>query len=204
MEPWNHGSNSDSPSAMSDQNDCQDSVSKKLLSRRSHRKSRTGCGNCKTRRIKCDETKPECINCSKHDLRCDYVTGILGQKTAPPAPSTDEPFKRKRGRPRKIHNPSPAFAAPTPQPTPRSNVGATPGLTSNAPSPTSLETPEDGLVDLDLMHHFSLHGHGNVFGSHPLSHFWTSLVPKIGFSHPFLLHLALGYSALALAHARPA
>ncbi|KAK7547190.1 hypothetical protein IWX46DRAFT_580643 [Phyllosticta citricarpa] len=149
---------------MSDQNDCQDSVSKKLLSRRSHRKSRTGCGNCKTRRIKCDETKPECINCSKHDLRCDYVTGILGQKTAPPAPSTDEPFKRKRGRPRKIHNPSPAFAAPTPQPTPRSNVGATPGLTSNAPSPTSLETPEDGLVDLDLMHHFSLHGHGNYRG----------------------------------------
>ncbi|KAK7531326.1 uncharacterized protein J3D65DRAFT_111053 [Phyllosticta citribraziliensis] len=203
MEPWDRGSHNASPAAMSDQNDGQDAVTKKLLSRRTHRKSRTGCGNCKTRRIKCDETKPECVNCSKHDLRCDYVTGVLGQVIAAPAPSTAEPPKRKRGRPRKIHNPSPAFAAPTPQPTPQPNAGATPALMSNAPSPTSLETSEDDLVDLDLMHHFSLEGHGNFFGSPPLSQYWKSLVPKIGFSHPFLLHLALGYAALSLAHARP-
>ncbi|KAJ5774181.1 Aflatoxin biosynthesis regulatory protein [Penicillium paradoxum] len=41
-------------------------------SRRSHRKSRAGCVNCKKRRIKCDESKPICIRCQKHGVECDY------------------------------------------------------------------------------------------------------------------------------------
>ncbi|KAF2112995.1 hypothetical protein BDV96DRAFT_579546 [Lophiotrema nucula] len=45
----------------------------KNIKRRSHRKSRLGCQNCKTRRIKCDERRPECTNCKKRQVRCDYV-----------------------------------------------------------------------------------------------------------------------------------
>ncbi|KAJ5436034.1 Aflatoxin biosynthesis regulatory protein [Penicillium cf. griseofulvum] len=41
-------------------------------SRRSHRKSRTGCVNCKQRRVKCDEAKPHCLRCQKHGIECDY------------------------------------------------------------------------------------------------------------------------------------
>ncbi|KAJ5758183.1 Zn(II)2Cys6 transcription factor [Penicillium nucicola] len=41
-------------------------------SRRTHRKSRMGCGNCKTRRVKCDETAPACNNCVRHSIKCDY------------------------------------------------------------------------------------------------------------------------------------
>lgn len=33
-------------------------------------KSRTGCGTCKIKRLKCDETKPECSNCIKRGLTC--------------------------------------------------------------------------------------------------------------------------------------
>lgn len=33
-------------------------------------KSRNGCGFCKVKRLKCDETKPECLNCTKRELRC--------------------------------------------------------------------------------------------------------------------------------------
>ncbi|KAL4790104.1 hypothetical protein BDV19DRAFT_373012 [Aspergillus venezuelensis] len=41
-------------------------------SRKSHRKSRLGCVNCKKRKIKCDEARPTCGNCSKRGLPCDY------------------------------------------------------------------------------------------------------------------------------------
>ncbi|KAF1943773.1 hypothetical protein EJ02DRAFT_399790 [Clathrospora elynae] len=42
------------------------------ITRKSHRKSRAGCRNCKTRRIKCDETKPHCANCKRRQVRCGY------------------------------------------------------------------------------------------------------------------------------------
>ena len=33
-------------------------------------KSRTGCSFCKQKRLKCDETKPECKNCMNRDRKC--------------------------------------------------------------------------------------------------------------------------------------
>ncbi|EFR04779.1 hypothetical protein MGYG_07786 [Nannizzia gypsea CBS 118893] len=39
-----------------------------MSSRRSHRKSRTGCYQCKRRRIKCDESPAPCGNCRKHNV----------------------------------------------------------------------------------------------------------------------------------------
>ncbi|KAF2825576.1 hypothetical protein CC86DRAFT_394516 [Ophiobolus disseminans] len=44
------------------------------ITRKSHRKSRAGCKNCKTRRIKCDERKPHCANCKRRDVQCAYPT----------------------------------------------------------------------------------------------------------------------------------
>ncbi|KAL7269426.1 hypothetical protein RUND412_007916 [Rhizina undulata] len=41
--------------------------------RRSHTKSRSGCGKCKKRRIKCDEVHPSCGNCIKHGIECDFA-----------------------------------------------------------------------------------------------------------------------------------
>lgn len=42
--------------------------------RRQHSKSRTGCTVCKKRRIKCDETKPDCKQCVDYGRQCSYVT----------------------------------------------------------------------------------------------------------------------------------
>ncbi|KAH6721584.1 hypothetical protein BKA61DRAFT_700273 [Leptodontidium sp. MPI-SDFR-AT-0119] len=41
-------------------------------SRSSHTKSRTGCVTCKSRRVKCDETRPVCNNCSSRRIECSY------------------------------------------------------------------------------------------------------------------------------------
>ncbi|KAH8433325.1 Zn(II)2Cys6 transcription factor domain-containing protein [Aspergillus melleus] len=41
--------------------------------RRTHRKSRHGCRNCKLRRLKCDEAKPRCAKCRLYRVVCDYA-----------------------------------------------------------------------------------------------------------------------------------
>ncbi|KFY25979.1 hypothetical protein V493_04332 [Pseudogymnoascus sp. VKM F-4281 (FW-2241)] len=40
--------------------------------RRNHKKSRGGCGNCKIRSVKCDETKPGCKRCTAYGVSCSY------------------------------------------------------------------------------------------------------------------------------------
>ncbi|KFY40202.1 hypothetical protein V494_03607 [Pseudogymnoascus sp. VKM F-4513 (FW-928)] len=42
------------------------------LARRQHKKSRGGCGNCKLRSVKCDETKPGCKRCALYGVSCNY------------------------------------------------------------------------------------------------------------------------------------
>ncbi|VUC24920.1 unnamed protein product [Clonostachys rosea] len=43
--------------------------------RKGSRKVRTGCLTCKIRKVKCDETKPNCLRCTKTGRKCDgYVT----------------------------------------------------------------------------------------------------------------------------------
>ncbi|KAF2015567.1 hypothetical protein BU24DRAFT_180581 [Aaosphaeria arxii CBS 175.79] len=41
--------------------------------RRSHKKSRKGCKECKQRHTKCDETRPSCVNCTATNRRCSYL-----------------------------------------------------------------------------------------------------------------------------------
>ena len=40
---------------------------------RPHSKARTGCQNCKYRRIKCGEEKPACDRCFAKNLACEYI-----------------------------------------------------------------------------------------------------------------------------------
>ncbi|KAF2649307.1 hypothetical protein K491DRAFT_209021 [Lophiostoma macrostomum CBS 122681] len=40
--------------------------------RRAHAKSRKGCGNCKLRRVKCDEARPQCRKCLAYGVSCCY------------------------------------------------------------------------------------------------------------------------------------
>ncbi|KAJ5833026.1 hypothetical protein N7474_001337 [Penicillium riverlandense] len=44
--------------------------------RRTHSKSRRGCRNCKLRRVKCDEAKPQCQKCVQFGLACNYNLSI--------------------------------------------------------------------------------------------------------------------------------
>ncbi|KAL6693110.1 hypothetical protein J3F84DRAFT_84997 [Trichoderma pleuroticola] len=45
---------------------------KSVRKRKTHRKSRLGCGNCKIRGVKCDESKPACRRCHVSGFTCNY------------------------------------------------------------------------------------------------------------------------------------
>src|SRR6266511_1355051 len=44
-----------------------------MPSRRPHQKTRHGCIRCKQRKVKCDEERPICRNCSRIRADCSFV-----------------------------------------------------------------------------------------------------------------------------------
>ncbi|AOW26484.1 hypothetical protein MEM_00820 [Candida albicans L26] len=67
--------------------------------RKYHQKSRNGCSTCKKRRVKCDEQRPVCGNCTKLKLDCGYLheplENILNTKKDI---ANNEPPSKKRKR----------------------------------------------------------------------------------------------------------
>lgn len=53
-----------------------------------HKKSRMGCSRCKARRVKCDEARPACGGCSRHQVVCVY----------PPVPESARPQQGQQGQ----------------------------------------------------------------------------------------------------------
>ncbi|KAK4162758.1 hypothetical protein QBC43DRAFT_72567 [Cladorrhinum sp. PSN259] len=74
---------------------------KKKRARTSKPKVKTGCNNCKQRRIKCDEQRPECYNCVRSKKVCSGY---------PPPPRSARPFEEVRIAPK------PATIASAPPP----------------------------------------------------------------------------------------
>jgi hypothetical protein len=91
-----------------------------VRSRKAHRKSRLGCGNCKIRRVKvhanqqprtddvcltriqCDEAKPKCRQCLAYGISCNYERGAVDMQlsfdgvifidfNSPPQPTINPP-----------------------------------------------------------------------------------------------------------------
>ncbi|GAB1315714.1 hypothetical protein MFIFM68171_05924 [Madurella fahalii] len=68
------------------------------IPRKGHTKSRRGCLNCKRRKVKCQENLPECTNCTRIGLVCEYPerrstspTSVLSTISAPSAPLQSTP-----------------------------------------------------------------------------------------------------------------
>ncbi|KAK4448757.1 hypothetical protein QBC34DRAFT_327213 [Podospora aff. communis PSN243] len=48
-----------------------------------HTKSRLGCGTCKARKVKCDETHPHCKRCTSTGRKCDGYSDVSRTPTPP-------------------------------------------------------------------------------------------------------------------------
>ena len=45
---------------------------KAYTTRKPHKKSKSGCAACKSKRVKCDEKKPVCVRCQRSGAVCRY------------------------------------------------------------------------------------------------------------------------------------
>ncbi|KAI1372819.1 hypothetical protein F4677DRAFT_242158 [Hypoxylon crocopeplum] len=59
------------------------------MRRARNKKSRFGCKECKQRHIKCDESRPSCVNCTTRDRPCSFVSSLPIPRIATPAASPD-------------------------------------------------------------------------------------------------------------------
>jgi hypothetical protein len=74
---------------MQEASERQDS-SRPYHAKRPHRKSRTGCRQCKVRKVKCDEGRPSCRNCTLRKETCVYpVAARASASQSPKAQSTE-------------------------------------------------------------------------------------------------------------------
>ncbi|KAL1625937.1 hypothetical protein SLS56_007083 [Neofusicoccum ribis] len=171
-------------------------------SRRTHRKSRSGCSNCKQRKIKCDEAKPQCWQCTKHSILCNFAV------KASSTPSSSASPRAVTAANSTTHSPG------TPPATPAhcfshddgdenlwwqhfSGKTYTPAGNPDTAVPPDLEL---NIADLELLHHFTVTTAQTLSISPELQTWWRIEVPRLAFSHPFVMRALLALSGIHLAH----
>lgn len=156
------------------------------MPRRTHKKSRGGCVSCKRRHVKCDESRPRCVNCATADVQCQYLTAPVH---GPRQPSTGSDGATQI----KVTEPN-AFNT--------SGQGTVPIASFLSPA-----EPRPGpSVDLDsirLLHHWYTMTCLTLTDDPDQQELWRTTVVKHGLSHPFLLHEILAIAALHLATCIP-
>ncbi|KAJ4285983.1 hypothetical protein N0V88_008170 [Collariella sp. IMI 366227] len=146
------------------------------VSRRTHRKSRTGCSTCKARKIKCDERHPACLNCISHGVACPFLKSGVGVNRA------------ARSSKAKSRSPISPANASTPQPGP------------------AMIPPEGGnlpLLELELLHNFTTKTYKTLTTDPSVWEFWRDDVVQLGLSCDYIMRAVLAVSALHLAYHRP-
>ncbi|KAL3476041.1 putative Zn(II)2Cys6 transcription factor [Aspergillus californicus] len=172
----------------------------KIRSRRSHRKSRLGCLNCKKRRVKCDEKKPICGSCLQHSISCDFSAPASSPSEGSTPPPRRFAFKQSKYQ-----------SLATSQKEKSKEKSKSASVESHDHEPPALRGHSglrkgDGLSrsDLSLFHHFVISAFRTFADEDMDSHkIWQFHVPQWGMSFPSVMHLLLTLSALHLASLHP-
>ncbi|KAF5549785.1 UPC2-like protein [Fusarium mexicanum] len=148
--------------------------------RRPHKKAKTGCLDCRRRRVKCTEERPECRACRRRGVECEYpsLQGIVF-----PSPSTQHGDET---------SPESTSSLP-PRQTQTQSIAPVPGLVSNAYQ----------TEDMALLHHWTVSTSLDVYKNSALSVISQVIFPKIAFEHPFVMQALLGVTALHIAYLEP-
>ncbi|RAL17457.1 Zn(II)2Cys6 transcription factor domain-containing protein, partial [Aspergillus homomorphus CBS 101889] len=171
--------------------------------RRSHTKSRSGCLNCKQRRVKCDEKKPICSNCHMRSMTCDYPN-LDKAKQSPGDPASARPSTSDtrttsqsidpscvQGKGRIYARPVELMTAETHDPCSREHRA----------SPQEIPMGEGlSFADLELFHHFATSTYRTLANEVEGASIWQQDVLRWSMAFPFMLRLVLALSALHLSH----
>lgn len=176
-----------------------------IRSRKPHHKSRSGCGNCKRRRIKCDERKPACSKCIHHAIDCDFLsTGTTPSSSPCSAPSPSKPSKAQfRFKPSKYQSEKCKHKDETGE---ASSQTVSTKLQSKDSSASALSHSQDTIsfADLQLFHHFVTETYRTLADeATDRNQVWRTHIPQWGFSTPSIFHLMLALAALHLGYLHP-
>ena len=122
--------------------------------------------------IKCDETKPKCVNCHKYDQICQYP------KVKSKSPSDQ----------------SPSQAVSTPSSVGNADVAPSQQNNGNV----SLHQENLNINHLRLIHHFTTVTARTLASEPEAEEVYQTYVVKLGFKFPFLLHSILAVAAIHL------
>ncbi|KIW32754.1 uncharacterized protein PV07_04278 [Cladophialophora immunda] len=159
-----------------------------MPSRRSHTKSHHGCRQCKARRVKCDETSPQCQRCVKRQIPCSFLeNGSEGFPTPPGNTSihdtsTPKSLDHQHSDPEKTRH----AAQSTPQ---ASSPLATDKDSANADK-------RFDLLDLELIQHYSTRTYMTMSSRLATHAVWRDTVFAEALRHDYLLHGLMATSAL--------
>ncbi|KAI1634660.1 hypothetical protein F4809DRAFT_617709 [Biscogniauxia mediterranea] len=154
--------------------------------RRSNKKSRYGCKQCKQRHIKCDETRPSCVNCKTCNRDCSYLTTIAV---------------------RKVTNPTTLPTSP-PSLTCQLHYDTTRLISSSLPTAHTPETPFANeqvfkLHHLELLHHFKTEIVRDMAIVEAGAELFIDMTVRQAVRTPYLMDQLLAISALHTSTKRP-
>ncbi|KAF2178757.1 hypothetical protein K469DRAFT_695278 [Zopfia rhizophila CBS 207.26] len=163
--------------------------------RRSHRKSRKGCLECKRRRIKCNEEDP-CGNCVRRGMSCVYSLSLpTSTPTAPASSSISVLGAAQSTSPQSTSGAKSYSHCGTPQPW--AAPSPFPSLSNNA------QHDSFAMDDLVLLHHWSVATSLTIVNTPAVDHIWQIVFVRVGFQHPYVMHGILSLAALHLAYLDP-
>ncbi|KAI0486727.1 hypothetical protein F4859DRAFT_502155 [Xylaria cf. heliscus] len=163
------------------------------MQRRSVKKSRHGCKECKRRHVKCDESRPSCANCKVRHLPCSFLSGLpIPQPDAVPYPYP--------------HHTATATSTATVISPPGSNSDladpvalAGPALTVN---PLTSMDPAFQLYHLELLHNFRTCVLASILEPFAVDGYMAMTVGE-SMNAPYLMDQLLAVSAANMSTKRP-
>ncbi|RYP41685.1 hypothetical protein DL767_000890 [Monosporascus sp. MG133] len=171
----------------------------RTTARKPHKKSKTGCIDCRRRRVKCGEERPSCRSCLRRGVSCEYP----GQPRVGTHEASDPPVDDSSS----VHSPRPSFDCQQKQERRTQNVtgppltsDATPGTVSALSNTVTTSATAFGINDMALLHHWTVSTSINIFKVSDVNAFWQIIIPQIAFQHPFVTYAILSLAALHLAY----
>ncbi|KAH8422514.1 Zn(II)2Cys6 transcription factor [Aspergillus melleus] len=168
-----------------------------MAPRRTHKKSRNGCRECKRRHLKCNEQFP-CSNCASHGIACSFVP--------PGGPALSHDVSRgPQGSPAGLSPAAPTLSAvsthrspsmPTPPESGYSGNSALLDLLSDTLHDVPAVPKENWVRDLELMHHFCTVTADTLAIREDMRYTWRVIVPTEGYSNEFVMHGILATAAI--------
>ncbi|KAH8674814.1 hypothetical protein BGZ60DRAFT_404867 [Tricladium varicosporioides] len=153
--------------------------------RRSHKKSRQGCTECKQSHKKCDESRPACVNCTTAQKQCSFSRNTNSQspndKDLISCTETDD-LTGSGG-----HHISITSVSSSPRP-------LTPAAT--------VTEPYVNLLHLELFHNVASNAISFFTDDSPRD-LWVTTLLQYTFAYPFLMYETLAISAFHLSIKHP-